>query len=385
MWQGGGVLSTPYFEINEAALLKNLRIAEELKRQSGVKLVLALKCFSTWGVFDTIKPYLDGTTSSGIYEVRLGYETFGGETHAYSVGFRQEDIQDAVELADKLIFNSASQWLAYRHLAKGKCSVGLRLNPGISVAQQDLADPARAYSRLGVPKSQLKETWFSDLDGVMFHMNCENRSALSFLDLLSTISMQFENELNQVAWVSLGGGVLFTAPNYDLLALSAGLKAFSRRHGVQVYLEPGEAIVTHTTELVVTVVDITHNGKTTAIVDSATEAHRLDTLIYDEPATIVGSSPTGKYEYVIGSCSCLAGDQFCLARFDSPLKVGQQLRIADSGGYTMVKLNWFNGLRMPSVCILTEAGEFHLLNQFEYEDFKSALSRGTMKNPLVSF
>ncbi len=378
------MLSTPYFEINESALLKNLEIATELKRLSGVKLVLALKCFSTWGVFDIIKPYLDGTTSSGPYEVRLGHETFGGETHAYSVGFSEKDVRDVVEVADKIIFNSVSQWQAYRHLAKGKCSIGLRLNPEISVAQQDLADPARLYSRLGVPISQLKSDWFSQLDGVMFHMNCENRCALSFLDMLSTISNQFEDELNQMRWISLGGGVLFTAPEYDLEALSAGLLAFSLRHDVQVYLEPGEAIVTQTTELVVSVVDITHNGKTTAIVDSATEAHRLDTLIYREPATIVNSNPKGQYEYIIGSCSCLAGDQFCVARFDTSLRLGQQLRIADSGGYTMVKLNWFNGLRMPSVYVLTKTGQHHLLNQFEYGDFKSALSQGTIKDPMPS-
>ena len=98
-------LPTPYFMINESKLLENLEKARQLKQISGAKLVLALKCFSTWGTFDTIKPYLDGTTSSGPYEVKLGHETFGGETHAYSVGYSTQDIEIVKPLADKIIFN----------------------------------------------------------------------------------------------------------------------------------------------------------------------------------------------------------------------------------------------------------------------------------------
>lgn len=122
-------LKTPYFMIDEAKLIANLEIAKHLKEISGVKMVLALKCFSTWGVFDIIKPYLDGTTSSGPFEVKLGYETFGGETHAYSVGYSEEDVKEVIDICDKMIFNSQSQLAAYRHLVEGKASLGLRINP----------------------------------------------------------------------------------------------------------------------------------------------------------------------------------------------------------------------------------------------------------------
>ncbi len=124
-----------------------------------------------------------------------------------------------------------------------------------------------------------------------------------------------------------------------------------------------------------TVVDIVENEKKTAIVDSATEAHRLDTLIYDEPATIQESSEYGEHEYVIGSCSCLAGDQFCVANFEEPLKIGQRLHVMDSAGYTMVKLNWFNGLKMPSIYCRRENGQVEKLNEFDYSDFKRSLSQ----------
>ncbi|WP_373433336.1 carboxynorspermidine decarboxylase [Vibrio anguillarum] len=368
-------LQTPYFMIDESQLIANLEIAKQLKEMSGVKLVLALKCFSTWGVFDIIKPYLDGTTSSGPFEVKLGYETFGGETHAYSVGYSEADVKEVADICDKMIFNSQSQLAAYRHLVEGKASLGLRLNPGVSYAGQDLANPARQFSRLGVQTDHIDNSVFDTINGVMFHMNCENKDADAFIALLDSISERFGQYLDKLDWVSLGGGVFFTWPGYPLEKLALALKAFSEKHQVQLYLEPGEAIITKTADLVVTVVDIVENGMKTAIVDSATEAHRLDTLIYKEPAAILEESANGEHEYVIGSCSCLAGDQFCVASFEQPLSIGQRLHIMDSAGYTMVKLNWFNGLKMPSVYCQRSTGELQKLNEFGYEDFKRSLSQ----------
>jgi carboxynorspermidine decarboxylase len=368
-------LKTPYFMIDESKLVANLEKAKLLKELSGVKLVLALKCFSTWGVFDLIKPYLDGTTSSGPYEVKLGYETFGGETHAYSVGYSEDDVKEVAKICDKMIFNSQNQLAAYRHLVENKASLGLRLNPGVSYAGQDLANPARQYSRLGVQWDHIDAAVFDNLDGVMFHMNCENKDEDAFIGLLNDISDKFGKHLDKLDWVSLGGGVFFTWPGYNIEKLAAALKSFSEKHGVQLYLEPGEAIITKTADLVVTVVDIVENELKTAIVDSATEAHRLDTLIYDEPASIAEASEQGEHQYVIGSCSCLAGDQFCVTQFDEPLKIGQRLHITDSAGYTMVKLNWFNGLKMPSIYCERANGEIEKLNEFGYDDFKRSLSQ----------
>ncbi|EKO3555916.1 carboxynorspermidine decarboxylase [Vibrio metschnikovii] len=368
-------LNTPYFMIDEAKLIANLEIAKRLKERSGVKLVLALKCFSTWGVFDIIKPYLDGTTSSGPFEVKLGYEKFGGETHAYSVGYSEQDVKEVADICDKMIFNSQSQLAAYRHLVEGKASLGLRLNPGVSYAGQDLANPARKFSRLGVQFDKLDTSVFDSINGVMFHMNCENKDVDAFIALLDAISEKFGAYLDKLDWVSLGGGVFFTWPGYDVDKLADALKAFADKHKVQLYLEPGEAIITQTTDLVVTVVDIVDNEMQTAIVDSATEAHRLDTLIYREPASVLEANEQGEHEYVIGSCSCLAGDQFCVAKFAEPLQIGQKLHIMDSAGYTMVKLNWFNGLKMPSVYCERRDGQIIKLNEFGYQDFKRSLSQ----------
>lgn len=371
-------LQTPYFMIDEAALIKNLERIATLKALSGAKMVLALKCFSTWGVFDIMKPYLDGTTSSGPLEVRLGAETLGGETHGYSVGYSKQDIEAVNPYINKLIFNSLSQLESLRDDVAEGISIGVRFNPGVSFARQDLANPARKFSRLGVSLDKLSHESLKGVEGCMFHMNCENNNFQAYKELIEKISSDFGIYLDQLSWVSLGGGVAFTSDGYPLEELGSLLKWFSEKHGVQVYLEPGEAVITKTTDLAVTVIDIVENEMQTAIVDSATEAHRLDTLIYNEPGAIREASENGKYEYVIGSCSCLAGDQFCIASFDQPLKPGDRLHVMDSGGYTMVKLNWFNGLKMPSIYCRRQSGEVVELNTFSYEDFKATLSRWTV-------
>lgn len=367
-------LETPYFMIDEKSLLRNLEVAKKLKKLSGIKLVLALKSFSTWGVFEIMRPYLDGTTSSSLFEARLGYENFGGETHAYSVGYNMEHVEKVACFCDKVIFNSQSQLAMYKPLVEGKVSIGLRLNPGLSYADQSLADPARRFSRLGVQQYDLNPEVVDNIDGVMIHANCENKDLNAFIHLLDTISERFGAHLDNLSWVSLGGGVFFTWPGYNVEGLAAALRRFSQKHSVQLYLEPGEAIITKAASLIVTVVDIVENEMKTAIVDASAEAHRLDTLIYNEPATIGGTTEGGQHQYIIGSCSCLAGDQFCEASFKEPLEVGQKIQILDSAGYTMVKLNWFNGLKMPSFYCERVNGKIQKLNEFTYDDFKRSLS-----------
>lgn len=350
-------LATPCFLICESALL-------------------ALKCFSCWGAFPALLPYLDGTTSSGPYEARLGRETLGKETHAYSVAFADRDIAWVNACADKVIFNSLGQLARYRRALKTGISVGLRINPGVSHARQDLADPARRHSRLGVPWEQLLQDVGPaglgrlGVEGAMLHMNCENADFDAFAAMLELVSHRLGHLLDRLRWISLGGGVAFTSPGYPVGRLARLLGQFARRHRLVVYLEPGEAVVTGSTDLVVTV----RNGMDIAVVDSATEAHRLDTLVFREPATIREASAAGVHEYLIAANSCLAGDVFCSARFDAPLRVGQRLHVQDSGGYTMVKLNWFNGLRMPSVYFRHADGRITLLNRFDYADFKRAMS-----------
>ena len=366
------ILETPYYLISEQRLLKNLKVIEHIKRCSGAKSLLALKCFSTWSVFGLMKKYMDGTTSSSVYEARLGYEKFGKETHAYCVAYSKEDVKKVNSFADKIIFNSIAQLEKFAP-AGGDCSIGLRVNPSVSYSCFDLADPARKFSRLGVIDKRSLLKILPRLDGVMFHFNCENGDFKNFSSNLDRISRTYGDIIRHLEWVSLGGGLYFTQEGYPLEKFCKKLKEFSDHFRVQVYLEPGESTVTASCELVTKVLDIVHNRIDIAIVDASTEAHMLDLLIYRINAKIEKGAG-GRFKYMIAGRSCLAGDVFGIFNFKSRLKVGQLVKFFDAGGYTMVKKNWFNGIAMPSIVVKRLSGSLDVVRRFDYRDFVSSLS-----------
>jgi carboxynorspermidine decarboxylase len=365
------MIQTPYYLIDKTPLLANLQLMQRLRRASGAKLVLALKGFATWSAFELMREFMDGTTSSSLYEVRLGREKFGGETHAYSVGYADHEFDEVVAHADKLIFNSLSQLERLAPRAKGR-ALGLRLNPGISSSGFDLADPARPFSRLGESDPARVEAVIERLDGFMIHNNCENADFERFDAMLARIEARFAPLFSRVRWVSLGGGIRFTAPDYPLDALAARLRGFADRHGVQVYLEPGEAAVAGAGTLEVSVLDTLFNGKPLAVVDASTEAHMLDLLIYRERAQV--KPDRGPHRYLVCGRSCLAGDVFGEFAFEEPLQVGSRITLHEAAAYTMVKKNWFNGLTMPSIAVRELDGSERLVRQFGYQDYVDSLS-----------
>ncbi|OLF34996.1 carboxynorspermidine decarboxylase [Psychrobacter sp. C 20.9] len=397
---------TPYYVLDEAAIVANMKIIARLCELSGAKALLALKCFATWGVFDVMQPYLHGTTSSSLNEVRLGYETFGDnndasssdkkETHAYSVAYSADEIPEVLSYADKIIFNSISQLTAFKDQAAAQgVPVGLRLNPKTSNSSFLIADPARPFSRLGEHDKGKIAAVLGDITGVMIHNNCENDSFEAFSESLADIEARFGDILQQLEWVSLGGGIHFIAPDYPLEKLADRLKVFSETYGVQVYLEPGEASIHGAGTLVTTVLDTMHNQKNLAVVDASIEAHMLDLLIYRESAPIAAINntagniaPTGNpaeaapSESNAGSAdhtiiygrSCLAGDIFGEYALPSNIQIGDKIAFGNAAGYTMVKKNWFNGVNMPAIVIRRLDGRIDIQREFDYEEYKASLS-----------
>jgi len=363
------MIQTPYYLIDRAKMARNMAIMDRLREGSGAKTLLALKCFATWPVFDQMRQHMDGTTSSSLYELRLGRQKFGGETHAYSVAWSDHEIAEAVGYADKIIFNSIGQLERFDNQS-ASIARGLRLNPRFSTSGFDLADPARPFSRLGEWDAARIERVMDRISGFMIHYNCENADFDLFDRQLSRIEDEFGALLSRLKWVSLGGGIHFTGEGYPVDRLAARLKAFANRFGVQVYLEPGEAAITNCASLEVTVLDILNNGKDLAVVDSSVEAHMLDLLIYRQAGKM---ETAGDHPYMICGKSCLAGDIFGEFSFPAPLNVGDRLSIADAAGYTMVKKNWFNGVKMPSIVVRELDGSLTVAREFGYADYESSL------------
>jgi carboxynorspermidine decarboxylase len=340
------MIKTPYYLIDKQKLLSNLEKIAYVREHSGAKALLALKCFATWSVFDLMQQYMDGTTSSSLYELKLGRQKFAGEAHAYSVAWSDDEIPEMLANCDKIIFNSIGQLERFAEASAGKVR-GLRVNPQVSSSDYLLADPARPFSRLGEWDPEKIATVMDKVSGFMFHNNCENGSFALFDEMLGTI----EEPVDQFC---------------------ARLKAFSERFGVQVYLEPGEAAITLSSSLEVTVLDTLYNGKHLAVVDSSIEAHLLDLLIYRLNAKM--EPCTGEYTYMVCGKSCLAGDIFGEYPFDKPLQIGDRLSFIDAAGYTMVKKNWFNGLKMPSIVVKQLDGSVDVVREFGFDDYLSSLS-----------
>jgi carboxynorspermidine decarboxylase len=365
-------LRTPYYLLDESRLLKNLEKIKHVRERSGAKSVLALKCFSTWSVFPLMRRYMDGTTSSSLYEAKLGHERFGGETQAYSVAFSESDVREARTFASKIIFNSISQLERFHDIAKG-VSIGLRANPGVSHSHYDLADPARKGSRLGVPDKAAIERVADRISGLMFHVNCENASLPDLSRILDHIGREYGALLRKMEWVSLGGGIAFTDEGYPLDDFCDRLRTFAAEHGVQVYLEPGDASVTMAGYLVTQVQDILEHDGSIAIINAAVETHMLDNLIYREDASIV-LPKGGSSRYTVAGNTCLAGDVWGTYDFPDKLAVGDFVIFDNAARYTMVKMNWFNGVQMPSIVVRRLDGRIELVREFAYDDFRSSLS-----------
>jgi carboxynorspermidine decarboxylase len=370
---------SPAYVVDLGRLRHNLAILDDVQRRSGAKILMALKAFSMWSVFPLIRETLQGVCASSPWEARLGREEFGGEVHSFAAAFKEEDVRELVSISDHLVFNSFAQLERFRPLwekEQGRVSVGLRVNPEHSEGHVAIYDPCAPNSRLGIPLSHFEGKSLEGVEGLHFHTLCEQlfepleRTAAVFEE-------QFGKYLHGMRWLNLGGGHHITRDGYDVDALVELVKYFRAKYGVEVYLEPGEAIAIGTGILVGEVLDIVENGMETAILDVSATCHMPDVLEMPyRPVIRNGFDPGLKaHTYRLGGPSCLAGDIIGDWSFERQLKPGDRLVFEDMAHYTMVKTTTFNGIQLPHICTYeSETGELMVVRSFEYEDFKSRLS-----------
>lgn len=369
-------VKTPYFLVDEERLVKNLELLKEIQEETGCRILLAQKAFSGFFAYPLMRRYLAGTTASGLCEARLGKEEFGGETHVFSPAYREDEFEELLSYADHFVFNSPAQLRRYAERAKqaGK-SVGLRVNPECSTQEgHEIYDPCAPGSRLGTVKEQFDEELLPLLDGLHFHTLCEQNS-----DDLETTAQAFEEKfgryLRQMKWVNFGGGHHITREDYDVERLKRVIRHFREQYGVEVYLEPGEAVVLNAGFLVSSVLEIMKNGMDIAILDTSAACHMPDVLEMPYRPPVLSSGMPGEKEhtYRLAGPTCLAGDVIGDYSFDHPLAEGEQVVFGDMALYTMVKTNTFNGMILPSIVWRNRDGEEILIKEFGYEDFKGRL------------
>lgn len=374
---GKEVVSTPYFVVDERRLLHNLESLKQVAEESGCKILLAQKAFSMFSVYPLLRKYLCGTTASGLYEARLGKEEFGGETHVFSPAYRAEEFDELLQYVDDLVFNSPAQVRKYGIRAKnaGK-SIGLRVNPECSTQEgHAIYDPCAPGSRLGTTLEAFEEELVPLLDGIHMHTLCEQNSD----DLEKTVEAledKFGKWLPQMKWLNLGGGHHITRADYDRERLVRIIRRLREKYQLEVYLEPGEAVVLNAGDLVASVMEIVHNNMEIAILDTSAACHMPDVLEmpYRPPVQKSGNPGEKQYTYRFAGPTCLAGDVIGDYSFEKPLTEGSRVVFEDMALYTMVKTNTFNGMALPSIVFRDQEGEEHLVRTFGYEDFKNRLS-----------
>jgi carboxynorspermidine decarboxylase len=375
-------VETPIHITDLGALRANLELLARVQREAGCTIILALKGFAQWATFPLVKQYLKGTTASSAAEARLGREEMGGQVHAYAPAWSEEDMREVVALADHVVFNTPGQWRRLRpivHAARAagrRVECGLRVNPEHREVEVALYDPAAPCSRLGSVRANVTADDVRDLDGLHFHTLCElGPDALE--RTLAAFEQKFGDLIPGRKWVNFGGGHHITRPGYDIDHLVRVIRAFRAKWGVEVFLEPGEAVALGTGVLVASVLDTFTNGVEIAVLDTSATAHMPDVLEMPYRPVIVGAGAPGEkpHTYRLGGLTCLAGDVIGDYSFDRPLVPGDKLVFLDMTHYTMVKNTTFNGVRLPSIATHDPAtGRIAVSRRFGYRDYRDRLS-----------
>lgn len=370
-------LPTPCYIVDERLLRKNLDILRGVQQRTGCKILLAQKAFSMYSTYPIIREYLAGTTASGLYEARLGFEEMGGEVHIFNPAYRQDEFSDIVRICDHIIFNSINQFNKFHSAIKASgrnIGAGIRINPEYSEFDKDIYNPCAPFSRLGTTLDKLPKQLPEDVSGLHFHTMCE-QGADVLARTVRVVEEKFGDYFGQIKWLNFGGGHHITREDYDIELLIDTIQHIQNKYGLEVYLEPGEAVALNAGFLVSEVLDIAENGMNIAILDASAACHMPDVLEMPYRPHIFGSGKAGEkaFTYRLGGPTCLAGDIIGDYSFDKPLEVGDRLVFGDMAIYSMVKNNTFNGIALPSILFRTKDGENKVIRRFGYDDFKSRL------------
>ena len=371
-------LQTPVYVVDELALRRNLETLSGVQRRTGCHILLAQKSFSLFYAYPLIGRYLAGTTASGLFEARLAHEEMPGrENHVYSPAYTPAEMAELVAICDHISFNSLAQLEAHRPLWQGsRASVGLRVNPEHSTQEgHAIYDPCAPGSRLGIRRCDMPAQLPNGVEGLHFHTLCE-QDAAPLVETFAAFEQAFGEYLPQLRWLNLGGGHHITRPGYDLAALEGLILSIREKYGLEVYLEPGEAIALNAGTLITTVLDIVPGETPVLILDASAACHMPDVLEMPYRPPLHGAGLPGEKPYTcrLAARTCLAGDVIGDYSFDAPPQVGDRLVFGDMAIYTMVKNNTFNGMPLPDIAWRDAEGGCRLIRRFGYEDFKTRLS-----------
>ena len=379
------MIETPYYIAYESKIEKNLSLIKHVSEESGAEIIMAFKANALWKSFDIFRRYGVKSTASSLNEMLLGNEELHQLCHTYCPVYTDRSFPEFLKGSDHITFNSIAQFEKFKPQAEAfetatgrHVSLGLRINPEISVIETDIYNPCAPGARFGVTIENMPEHLPSGIEGFHFHALCESTS-YDLEKVLSQVESAFGKYLDGLKWINFGGGHLMTRKGYDTDHLISLIKGFKKRHpNLHVILEPGSAFTWRTGDLIASVLDIVENsGIMTAIVDVSFACHMPDCLEMPYKPTITEALPdvdADKPTYRIGGNSCLSGDFVGDWSFEKPLKPGDILTFEDMNHYTTVKTNMFNGIQHPALYLQRNDETIQCLRRYTYEDYKNRMS-----------
>ena len=204
------------------------------------------------------------------------------------------------------------------------------------------------------------------------HNNCDAETFGGLLRTVRHLDDSLEQVLRSIAWINLGGGYTFRAgPGSTEFGEAIGL--LRSKYGVEVFIEPGAALVRRGVQLVASVVDLFESDQRKIAVLDTSVNHAPEVFEYgdvpDNEPWVLGHIDGGLYSYQLAGCTCLAGDVFGDYCFAEPLAVGDQIVFLDMGAYAFSKAHWFNGTNLPNIYAKSSTGDILLKHQFTFTDF----------------
>jgi carboxynorspermidine decarboxylase len=374
--EGMDGLKTPAFVYDEGLLRADAIRVADWAHASGCRVLYSPKANSLHDVLGAIAEHVDGFAASSLFEARLINQMArdGQTVHLTNPGLRPDEIDAVAAACDYVSLNSLSQWSMYGAALAGQVNCGLRVNPEMPLVRDLRYDPCRENSKLGVPLQHLEEYQnavperLAGISGLHFHTNSE---ASDFSGLLATVRHLMDRLgplFAQIKWINLGGGYMFdTAENLGVFQETVAL--LRARFGLEIFVEPGTAIVRRSGFLVASVVDIFVSGNKSVAVLDTTVNHWPEVFEFAFEPDVQGDTEEGGYEYILAGATCLAGDLFGTYAFNTAFDIGSKVVFANAGAYSLVKAHFFNGVNLPSVYALTEEEKFILRKQFTFGDF----------------
>jgi carboxynorspermidine decarboxylase len=378
---GFNALRTPAFVYDEAAILRKLDLLVGVREHSGARILYSIKAFPLADLLKLALPWVDGFSVSSLFEARLASEVLGRgkdrkrSLHITTPGLRVDEIDELAGLCGHIGFNSLEQFRRLQPRIEARVSAGIRINPGLSFADDRRYDPCRPHSKLGVPVEALAASLAEDpglagrIEGLHFHTFFKSRSLAPLRVTLERIEATLGFLMDGLRWLNLGGGY-WLETEADARELAAIIRDLRVRRGLEVFIEPGNGIVGRAGYLVAGVIDrFERDGKAIAVLDTGVQ-HLPEVFEYQKSPRLAEHRPDGPHEVLLAGCTCLAGDVFGEYRFAKPLGLGDRVVFENVGAYSMIKASRFNGYDLPSIYALGIDGPFRLMKSYGYENYR---------------